>query len=59
MSQMNTQQNYDIEQQATLLFEERKIPLNKKGLSQLANLLAKVNMSTSSVVMLMKAIPSG
>ena len=56
---MNTQQDYDIEQQATLLFEERKIPLNKKGLSQLANLLAKVNMSTSSVVMLMKAIPSG
>jgi hypothetical protein len=59
MSHMNTQQDYDIEQQATLLFEERKIPLNKKGLSQLANLLAKVNMSTSSVVMLMKAIPSG
>ena len=59
MSQMNIQQIYDIEQQATLLFEERKIPLNKKGLSQLANLLAKVNMSTSSVVMLMKAIPSG
>ncbi len=59
MSHMNTQQDYDIEQQATLLFEERKIPLNKKGLSQLANLLAKVNMSTSSVVMQMKAIPSG
>ncbi len=59
MSHIITQQDYDIEQQATLLFEESKIPLNKKGLSQLANLLAKVNMSTSSVVMLMKAIPSG
>ena len=59
MSHIITQQDYDIEQQATLLFEESKIPLNKKGLSQLANLLAKVNMSTSSVVMQMKAIPSG
>jgi len=33
MSHIITQQDYDIEQQATLLFEESKIPLNKKRLS--------------------------
>ena len=38
---MNTQQDYDIEQQATLMFEEGEIPLNKKEWSQLADLLAK------------------
>lgn len=41
MSHMNRQQDYDIEQQATLLFEESEIPLNKKEWSQLADLLAK------------------
>ena len=38
---MNTQPDYDIEQQATLLFEEGEIPLNKKEWFQLADLLAK------------------
>ena len=33
------QQNYDIKQQPTLLFEESEIPLNKKEWSQLADLL--------------------
>ena len=38
---MNTQPDYDIEQQATLLFEEGEIPINKKEWYQLADLLAK------------------
>jgi len=38
---MNTLPDYDIEQQATLLFEEGEIPLNKKEWFQLADLLAK------------------
>jgi len=38
---MNTQQDYDIEQQATLLFAESEIPLNEKEWFQLADLLAK------------------
>ncbi|MEA2080800.1 MAG: 2OG-Fe(II) oxygenase [Pseudomonadota bacterium] len=38
---MSRQQDYDIKQQATLLFEESDIPLNKKEWSQLADLLAK------------------
>jgi len=38
---MNRQQDYDIEQQSTLMFEESEIPLNKKEWSRLADLLAK------------------
>ncbi len=38
---MNTQQNYNLEQQATLLFDESEIPLNKQEWGQLDDLLAK------------------
>lgn len=37
---MNTQPIYDIEQQATLLFEEQQIPLTEQEWQQLAELLA-------------------
>lgn len=38
---MNTQLNYNIEQQPTLLFEEGEIPLIKEEWSKLVDLLAK------------------
>lgn len=38
---MNVQANYNIEQQATLLFESEDIPLSKQEWQQLAELLSK------------------
>lgn len=40
---MNAQVNYDIDQQATLLFEPEDIPLNKQEWRQLAEILSKSN----------------
>ena len=40
---MNAQANYDIEQQATLLFEPEDIPLSKQEWRQLADILSKSN----------------